>query len=262
VAIVAADGSIEWELKIADETSDSWLLPNGNVIFAFKGGVREVTKDKTTVWEYKGPTGTEIHSCQPLANDLFLVGEAHSDGTSFLYEMGRDKKISKTITIKATDVAHNQFRQVRKTPTGTYLVTYQRTGAKAEEFDETGKSLRTFPCGRFVAIRLPDKNTLIACGDDHRMIEVDPSDKIVWEVKETEIPGNTLLFVAGLQRLPNGNTVVANWSGHAGTPNQPQLFEITRDKKVVWEVKDSKLNLISSVNILDSDALVDGVPLR
>jgi hypothetical protein len=263
VAIVAADGSIEWEYKITDETADSWLLPNGNVVFSFKGGVRELTPDKATVWEYKAPANTEVQSCQPLENDQFLIGEAHSDGNSVLLEMGRDKKVTKTVNIKTTTTnAHDEFRQVRKTPAGTYLVTQQRTGGKAQEYDATGKLLRTFPCGRYVAIRLPDKNTLIACGDDHRIIEVDASDQIVWEVKESDIPNNKLLFVAGLQRLPNGNTVVANWSGHAGTPNQPQVFEITRDKKVVWEVKDAKLSLISSISILDSDALVDGVSLR
>jgi hypothetical protein len=263
VAIVAANGSIEWEYPITDETSDSWLLPNGNVVFSFVKGVREVTPTKATVWEYLVPSGAEAQSCQPLPNDQFLVGEAHGDGTSFLYEMGRDKKITKTITIKTTSTnAHDEFRQVRKTSDGTYLVTQQRTGGKAQEYDGTGKLLRTFPCGRYVAVRLPDGNTLIACGDDHRIIEVDPADKIVWEVKETDIAGNTLLFAAGLQRLPNGNTVISNWSGHTGNPTQPQVFEITRDKKVVWEVKSAKLNLISSIAILDPDAAVDGVLLR
>jgi hypothetical protein len=260
---VAANGTIEWEYPITDETADSWILPNGNVVFSFLKGVREVKPDKTTVWEYVAPSGSEVQSCQPLANDLFLIGEAHGDGTSFLYEMGRDKKISKTITIKTTSTnAHDEFRQVRKTSTGTYLVTQQRTGGKAQEYDGTGKLLRTFPCGRYVAVRLPDGNTLIACGDDHRIIEVDPADKIVWEVKETDIPGNTLLFAAGLHRLANGNTVIANWSGHAGDPTQPQVFEITRDKKVVWQVKDAKLNLISSISIMDPDAAVDGALLR
>jgi hypothetical protein len=232
------------------------------VVFSFSKGVREVTPAKTTVWEYLVPSGCEAHACQPLPNDQFLIGEAHGDGTSYLYEMGRDKKITKTIPIKVTGAAHDQFRQVRKTPAGTYIVTFQRTGGQAQEYDGTGKLLRSFPCGRFVGIRLPDGNTLIACGDDHRIIEVDAADKIVWEVKETDIPNNKLLFVAGLQRLANGNTVVANWGGHVGSVAAPQVFEITRDKKVVWEVKDAKLSYISSISILDSDALVEGEALR
>jgi hypothetical protein len=252
VAIVAPDGRIEWEYKIADETSDAWLLPGGNVIFAYKHGVREVKPDQSLAWEYPAPKGVEIHSCQPLPGELFLIGESHNDGMSYLYEMDRAGVKHKTVAIKCGGNAHGQFRQVRKTPQGTYLVTSQRGGGKAEEFDSDGKSLRVFPAGRFVAIRLPDGNTLIACGDEHRVIEVDPQDRIVWEVKKDDVPGNSLGFAAGLQRLPNGNTVICNWSGHGGEKEQPQVFEITRDKKVVWAVQDPRLHMISSINILDA----------
>lgn len=263
VAIVGKDGAIEWEYKIADETSDAWLLPGGNIIFAYKHGVREVKPDQSVVWEFKAPAGSEIHSCQPLPGDLFLIGESHNDGMSYLYEMDRTGAKKKTVALKCGGNAHSQFRQVRKTPQGTYLVTSQRGGGKAEEYDGDGKLLRAFPAGRFVAIRLPNGNTLIACGDEHRVIEVDPQDKIVWEVTEKEIPGNKLGFAAGLQRLPNGNTVICNWSGHGSIKDQPQLFEITRDKKVVWEVRDPKLNMISSINILDAEGdMLKGELLR
>ena len=40
------------------------------------------------------------------------------------------------------------------------------------------------------------------------------------------------------------------------------MFEITRDKKLVWEVKDAKVNIISSVDILDKEAAVNGALLR
>ncbi len=258
VAIVGKDGAVEWEYKIADETSDAWLLPGGNIIFAYKHGVREVKPDKTTVWEFKAPADAEIHSCQPLPGDLFLIGESHNDGTSDLYEMDRTGAKKKTVALKCGGSAHSQFRQVRKTPQGTYLITSQRGGGKAEEVDGDGKTIRTFPAGRFVAMRLPDGNTLIACGDEHRVIEVDAKDKIVWEITESEIPGNKIGFAAGLQRLPNGNTVICNWSGHGTIKDQPQVFEITRDKKVVWELRDPKLSMISSINILDAA----GEPLR
>ena len=252
VAIVGPDGMIEWEYKIADETSDAWLLPGGNVIFAYKHGVREVRPDLSVAWDFPAPAGTEIHSCQPLPDDRFLIGESHPDGMSYLYEMDRAGVKHKTVAIKCGGTAHSQFRQVRKTPQGTYLVTSQRGGGKAEEFDGDGKSLRVFPDGRFVAIRLPDGNTLIACADAKRVIEVDPQGRIAWEVKKDDVPDNTLACVAGLQRLPNGNTVICNWSGHGGSKEQPQVFEITRDKQVVWEVRDPRLGLISSINILDA----------
>ena len=253
VAIVGADGKVEWEYPITDETSDAWLLPDGNIIFAFKHGVREVKADKTTVWEYLAPKDAEVHACQPLGDGWFLLGESRK-GSSRVMEMNREKKVRVEFNITdATGTSHNQFRQIRKTPQNTYLVTQQRGNGKAREFDATGKLVREIAPGRFVAIRLANGNTLIGCGDEHRVIEVDPQDKIVWQVTEKELPGNVLGCVAGLHRLANGNTVICNWSGHAGAKQgQPQLVEITPEKKVVWEMRNPALKMISSVNILDS----------
>jgi hypothetical protein len=265
LAIVEKDGTIAWQYSInQNEANDAWLLPSGNVVLAYKRGAREVSPDKQIVWDYPAAADAEIHTVQPLPGDQFLVGESHGDGTSSIYEMDRTKKISHTTTIATPGggSSHSQFREVRKTPQGTYLISQQRGGGHAMEFDASGKLLRTFPCGRFVGLRLPDGNTLISCGDDHRVIEVDPQDKVVWEIGETEIPGNRLYFAAGLQRLPNGNTVICNWPGHSNDFSQPQVFEVTRDKKVVWELRDKRLGWISNIHILDPEAAVNGVALR
>ncbi len=268
VAIVAADGKVEWELPIADETSDSWLLPDGHVIFAYKHGVREVKADKTTVWEYAAPKDAEVHACQPLGDGWFLLGESRK-GSSRVMEMNREQKIRMEFTIAdATGTSHNQFRQIRKTPQGTYLVTQQRGNGKAREFDATGKLVREFAAGRYVAIRLANGNTLLGCSDEHRVIEVDPQDKIVWQVTEKELPGNQLACVAGLHRLANGNTVICNWSGHINKKvntqftEQPLVVEVTPDKKVVWEVRNPALKMISSINILDGGDPLTGKSWR
>src|ERR1041385_1529702 len=52
LAIIAPDGSLEWELKISG-IHDASLLPNGNILLQ-QGWQRvvEVTPDKKTVWEY------------------------------------------------------------------------------------------------------------------------------------------------------------------------------------------------------------------
>lgn len=261
LAIVNADGTHAWDYTIAQaEANDAWLLPNGDVVLSFIAGAREVTPTKQTAWQYMAPAGAEVHSVQPLPGGLFLIGESHSDGTSYLYEMDRTTTISHTVKVTLGGGAHAQFREVRKTPQGTYI-TSQLNG-KAMEFDANGMLLNTYPCGSFVGIRLPDGNTLISCGDDHRLIEVNPQNAIVWQVGQNDIPGNTLFFVAGLQRLPNGNTVVCNWPGHAGGSTQPQVFEITRDKKVVWQVRDASLGWISNIEILDPAATFNGTALR
>ncbi len=261
IAIVAKDGTIEWEYPLANESSDSWLLPNGNVLFSFKAGVREVRPDKSIVWEFLGSHGSEVQGCQPLGENLYLVAESRADGVTRLYEMDRSRNIRKTLDLKLGGGAHTQVRQIRKTPQGTYLACQQRKDGRAMEFDGDGKVLRVFPSGRYVAERLPNGNTLIACGDEHRVIEVDPQDKIVWEVNQNDVAGNVIGFAAGVVRLPNGNTIICNWPGHGGMPkDQPQVFEITPDKKVVWEVRDARLNLISSIQILDEETVTPARP--
>ncbi len=267
LAIVNPDGTHVWEYTIGQaEANDAWLLPNGDVVLSFIAGAREITPAKQTVWQYMAPAGAEVHSVQPLPGGLFLVGESHSDGTSFLYEMDRTTTISHTVKVTLGGGSHGQFREVRKTPQGTYIISH--LDGKPQEFDANGVLLTTFPCGApgieagFVGIRLPNGNTLIACGDEHRLIEVDSQNAIVWQVGQNDIPGNKLFFVAGLQRLPNGNTVVCNWPGHAGGSTQPQVFEITRDKKVVWQVRDASLGWISNIEILDPAASFNGTVLR
>jgi hypothetical protein len=89
----------------------------------------------------------------------------------------------------------------------------------------------------FGAIRMPNGHTMIAGGNNNRVIEVNKDGKIVWSIGHDELPGIRLAWVTTLQLLPNGNLIVGNC--HAG-PDNPQLFEVTREKKVVWTFKDHK----------------------
>jgi hypothetical protein len=262
VRIVGKNKQVEWELALDyEEANDAWGLPNGNVLFGFRSGdssqtgCREVNMAKQTVFEYRAPSGGETHSCQRLPSGDTLVGVSFANSTSQLLEVGADLKVHHMVTISEGGESHSQFREVRKTAKGTYLVVQQRGGGKAMEFDGDGKKLRTFPCGSFVAIRLPNENTLISCGDDHRVVEVAPDDSIVWEITESEIPGNKLGFVGGLQRLPNGNTLICNWPGHGGGLfSEPEIFELTPAKQVVWTYTGPDTLQVSSFQILDPEA--------
>ena len=65
VAVVSADGKIEWEYACPNP-QDCWRLPSGNYLFCHVSGALETTPDKKTVWEYKAPEKTEVHACQPI----------------------------------------------------------------------------------------------------------------------------------------------------------------------------------------------------
>jgi hypothetical protein len=102
----------------------------------------------------------------------------------------------------------------------------------------------------FGAVRLPNGNTLIAGGNNNRVLEVNPKGEVVWSIGHDELPGIRLAWVTTLHVLPNGHIVIGNC--HAG-PDNPQLVEVTRGKKVVWTFKDFRTfgNSLAAAQVLD-----------
>jgi outer membrane protein assembly factor BamB len=252
VAVVAANGTVEWEYSCS-HPQDCWALANGNFLFCHTGGAIEMTRDKKIVWEYKAGEKTEVHACQPLPNGDVLVVE---NGPARLLEIDRAGKIAKEVKLTpppASVSIHDQFRGVRKTAAGHYLIC-RKGEHQVEELDAIGKRLRLIPVPGDVheALPLPDGHLLITCGDGHKVIELDASLKMVWELNEKDVPNNPLRLMAGAQRLPNGNTIFCNYLGHGHVGEQPHFFEITRDKKVVWEFTDhAHFKTVNQIQLLD-----------
>ena len=122
--------------------------------------------------------------------------------------------------------------------------------------DAEGKVVWQLPTPKecYSAIRLPTGNTLIGGGHNHRVFEVDAAGVEVWSISENELPGIKLAYVAQVQRLANGNTVIVNC--HAG-PDHPQIIEVTRDKQVVWSYRDFELfgNAVPVGFVITEDAI-------
>ena len=173
-----------------------------------------------------------------------------------MLEIGRDGKIAKEIQLTpppATVSLHDQYRGVRKTREGHYLVS-RKGEHRVDELDGEGRVLRSIPVPGDVheVVALPNKHLLISCGDGHKVLELDEHEKVVWEVNENELPGNPLRLMAGLQRLPNGNTILCNYLGHGHLGEQPHFFELTPDKKVVWQFSDhTHFKTVNQIQLLD-----------
>lgn len=254
VAIIDEDGTVKWNYVTEDETSDSWYLPDGKVIFSHKNGVTLVGKDMETIWTYDAPKGKENHTCQPIADGKFLVGE--NGNGAWLVELNADGTVAKKIKVSDRKDGRHAWRQIRKTPQGTYLTAVMSEN-KTYEWDADGKLLRTFPNGHYVAVRLDNGNTLTSGNpgnDGWHVAEFDTEGEVVWTLTDEDDIGLHINMVCGLQRLGNGNTIVTNLvHGKGSDTNAPQIFEITTDKKVVWTVKDMTLNRIGSIQILDTE---------
>jgi hypothetical protein len=252
VCVLSSEGAITWQYDCRNP-QDCWRLANGNYLVCFVNGARELTPDaeKRVVWEYKAPAGVEVHACQPLADGRVLVVEG---GTSRLVEVDRNGMIAKEIKLSTTVTnTHNQFRGTRKIANGHYLVCFKGEG-KVVELDQNAAVVRTIkvPGDPHEVLALPNGHLLITCGDGHKIQEYDSNSKIVWELNEFDLPGNPLRLAGGCMRLPNGNTIFCNYLGHGHIGEQPQVVEITADKKVVWAFSDhARFNSINQLQALD-----------
>lgn len=272
VAIIGLDGKVEWEVECKYNSHDIALLPNGNLLLHTAAAtVTEMTPKKEVVWKYEakpkeGYKGRiEVHAFQRLADGNTLVAES---GNKRLVEVDKDGKIVKEIALKVEKPdPHRDTRMVRKLDTGNYLVCQEGDGC-VREYDATGKVAWEYkldlggrkespghgPEGHgtsvYGALRLANGNTVIAGGNNNRVLEVDKAGKVVWSIDQKELEGITLAWVTTLHALPNGNLIVGNC--HAG-PDNPQLFEVTREKKVVWTFKDFKTfgNSTATAHVLD-----------
>ena len=262
VAIVSEDGKVQWEYA-AKHPQDCWVLPNGNYLFCHAGGALEMTPDDRIAWEFKAGGDAEINSCQPLPDGRVLVVE---NGPCRILEIDREGRIAKEIKLArppASVSLHDQFRGTRKTRAGHYLLC-RKGEHQIEELDGDGHSLRRIPVPGDVhmCVLLPDGHFLIACGEGHKVEELDASLKLVWELNEHDLPGNPLRLISGLQRLPNGDTVCCNYLGHGHIGEQPDVFEVTPDKRIVWEFSDHEhFKVINQIQLLDvpGDATQGGI---
>jgi outer membrane protein assembly factor BamB len=258
IAMIAADGAVEWQYKIGD-LHDLHYLPTGNVLFqtSFQKIIEVDPKSNQVVWQYdsakqNGNAGkaVEVHAFQRLADGVTMIAES---GPSRILEVDREGRLLREVKLKvARSQPHRDTRLVRKLESGNYLVCQEGDGA-VREYDASGKIVWDYdvplfgqkPRGGhgpegfgnacFAAVRLPNGNTLISTGNGHSVLEVTPKKEIVWSLKQDDLSDLQLGWVTTLQVLPNGNVIVGNC--HAG-PKNPQLIEVDRNKRVVWRYHD------------------------
>lgn len=271
VSLVDAKGNVEWEYDCRHSSHDIHLLPSGNFLLHTGGTqITEVTRDKKVVWQYESKPAEgykgriEVHAFERLPDGLTMIAES---GNKRIIEVDAKGKIVKQIplTVENPD-PHRDTRMVRKLKNGHYLVCHEGDGC-VREYDGEGKVVWSYavelmgqkPAGGhgpeaygnavYGALRLENGNTLIAGGNNHRILEVDPKGKVVWKLDQKELPGITLAWVTTLHALPNGNIIIGNC--HANAEN-PQLIEVTKEKKVVWTFNNQKVfgNDLAVVHVL------------
>jgi hypothetical protein len=257
--MIVSKGKIIWSYQTGGgwEYDDAWMLSNGNILFSRMQYIAEITPDKKIIWRYDAPEGTEIHACQPIGRDkvLFVVN-------------GLPPKLM-VVNIKTNVVevehalpfpgmehrwVHAEFRRVRYTAQGTYLVPFLEMD-KVVEYDKDFKEIWSYDVATpWAAIRLKNGNTLITDERDVTTFEVTPDKKIVWQITPADIPAQYRYENSqSATRLANGNTILCS---RGGSNEGPQLVEVTRAKKVVWVLQDwTDFGPATAVQILDDPGI-------
>ena len=238
VMVLSDKGIIEWEHP-AGLTHDTWMLPNGNVLFADGNAVSEVTPDHKVVFQYKSPqqNGGGTYACQRLANGNTVVGE---NSTGKILEVSpAGKVVFELQTQPATPGQHHNLRMVRKLNNGNYLACHSGAHVVKEYTPKGGVVLELKVDNiAFAAIRTDKNTTLVAALG--KITEFDAQGKVVWEFNNTDIPGIKITNMTGMHLLPNGNIVTGCYSAY-DKQEGTGLLEITRDKKPVWHLSDPNL---------------------
>jgi len=247
---LSAEGQILWEHPMPGLAVMFEVLKNGDVMYAYGGsstGVQEVDRDHKVVWNYRAKC-EQVLGFSRLPNGDVLVGE---QGPCRAVEVNRKGEEVHTTPLTTNEKpAHRQLRSLHKLMNGNILSCHE-ADATVREVDPGGKVVWEYPgCENvFWAERLKNTNTLIGTGS--RIIEVTPDKKIAWQFTSADAPELMMTWMTGIQRLKNGNLVVANFSrGHEG--NGAHAFEVTRDKKVVWIFDNHEIaSLVTMVHYLD-----------
>lgn len=269
--VVDGTGKKTWTYPQA--TRDGYVMQDGNMVLTLSkskdhagGAVVLVAPDGQESLIWKG-TQAEVNSAQPTSSGTFVITE--SGLKPRLLEVDRSGKIVIEFPLKCQlENHHMQTRMARKLNDGTYLIphlldfgvfNYDASGQVLSRLDtqvpgDTQREIHSWP---FTAIRHGEGHTLVCCTNGNRVVDFDAKGKIAWQLTNDDLPGPWLQDPCGGQVLPNGNIVIASYAGGRKDVTAPKLFEVNRNKQVVWTYADGEKVGIHHFQILDTN----GVPL-
>ena len=232
------------------------------------GGVTLINQDRHILWDHDASPGTQIHTAVPIGHDRVLFIQNGPAPAIFVINIITGKT-ELQLPIEAGNLknVHPQFRRARLTPAGTLVVAHMDMG-QVREYDETGKIVWSWktPTGRgpWAAVRLANGNTLVGSGAN-QVWEVNPKGEIVWQFTQADAPTYKFWTIQDVARLPNGDTLFANWFNlWPGVPDPKdyplQAIEVAPDKQALWALRSwtppAALGPATTIQILDDPTVI------
>jgi hypothetical protein len=252
IAIVdKLSGSIDWSYTLGndEECNDIEIIPDGNILFAYKKGARLMTKSNEIIWDFKANDNEQIHSASLLPSGNYLIGVCGDKPR--IVELDKKGNISKEIFFNALIFDNNrQFRQIAKDNNETYFVPLieKRKIIQVTQEGHSGKSIYT-DSDIFSLKFLTDNNLIISCGKDRMYVIADPdAQKIITTVKNENIKGALLKHVGEIELKKNGNIMIANGNIVDDNSSSPLILELNKENELVWSLPyNSKIKNITTL---------------
>lgn len=234
------DPAKSWELKTPLKCRDYQLIGRNQLMLnAADGYLVYDLATRTLVKEFHDKALGNVFSVRRTADGRTLVGM--NKGGITITELGPDDRIRRTAVFKEL----SNLRLMRLTAAGTLLM---GCNDQVVEVDLDGKVIAKLPIPGakhiYQVLRKPDNHLLVAGGYGHFIAECDATGKELKRVGGDKGPaGVNYNFWAGFQMLKNGNTVVANWTGHGADDSAKghQAVELNAQGEMVWSWHDPKL---------------------
>jgi len=239
--IVDEQGKEVW--KTRGGSKDATMLANGHLLITYKDMVVEFDENKKECWKYeKQKSDSELVSAWRIEDGKTLIVVLGKKPR--LIEVDADGKTTLQVKVDPGQMHnhHMQTRMARKLENGNYLAPhlfgfavreYTPKGKVVKELKTDGelfggKKNKNWP---FTAIRLKNGNTVVGCTYGNRVVEFDGDGKVVWQLTNKDC-GGLIKDACGVQRLPNGNTVITSYGQRK--KDAVKIFEVTPKKEVVW----------------------------
>ena len=211
------DKKVRWQIKGLNGPNDVQLLPGGRVLIAERNGnvVTERDREGKVLWEYK--VQNSAIAAQRLPNGNTLVCTFNE-----VLEVSPDKKVVHQLA------EGNGLRHAIRIKNGNIM--YVTAGGNVVEITAEFKPVRTITpaehaggAGYWASVEpLPNGRLLVALGTSNKVVEIDGTGKILWQVDSPNAVFAT--------RLRNGNTLVSNFEGRV-------ILEYNREGKEVGKIQ-------------------------
>ena len=238
--------AVEWthQLQKGDDCNDLEVTKAGNILYAYKGGARLITRSQAVIWDFKVEKGQELYTATELPSGEYLLAVCAIPSRIITLNAKGEKVKEQNFDSGITNV-HGQFRQILPTKDHTYLIPLMGKG-EVIELTQSGVVLRKVIVGGnpFSVKVTPGGNWIIGCGDAHKFVIVDPLTQTVKDnVVSADFSMVSLLFVAEPHPYRNGNVMIANWNGHSKDKTQAQLVEIDSKNRIVWTLSNTEKDM-------------------